>query len=375
MQSFTNHVSRIATLPEDERREIEDVAVRYAFRANDYYLSLIDWHDPDDPIRRLIVPSVAEMEEWGQADPSDEKNYTILPGLEHKYRSTVLLLVSGVCAGICRFCFRKRIFQGREQEVLRDLDGAVAYIAGHPEVSNVLLTGGDPLMLSTNRLERIVGALRGIEHVKIVRLGSKVPAFLPSRILDDEALAPMLGRYSLPDARIYIMTHFNHPRELTADALAAADRLLRNGIVLCNQTPMVRGVNDHPDTLAELLGQLSFAGIAPYYVFQCRPSMGNRTYAVPIEEGYEIFEQAKAQVSGLAKRARFVMSHRSGKIEVVGLADDRVYFRYLRAADETDSGRFLVARRNPDAFWFDDYEEFTRNASPMETAYSAHGPE
>jgi L-lysine 2,3-aminomutase len=153
------------------------------------------------------------------------------------------------------------------------------------------------------------------------------------------------------------MTHFSHPRELTNIALEAVSKLRKAGAVMANQTPLLRGINDNPQVLAELFRRLSFAGIPPYYVFQCRPASGNYPYAVPIEEGYKIFESARSLVSGLAKRARFVMSHSTGKIEVVGETDVFVYFKYHRAAEDLDTGKFMSLRRNPGACWFDDYQE------------------
>ncbi len=376
MTQFITKLAEISRLDQAERMRLENVAIKYAFRSNEYYLSLIDWNDPDDPIRRLILPHPGELEEWGRLDPSDEKAYTRIAGLEHKYNSTVLLLVSNVCGGICRFCFRKRVFLdgSRGSEVLRDLDAALDYIRQHTEVTNVLLTGGDPLMLTTEKLDRMISELRRIEHVRIIRIGSKMPAFNPHRIIDDPALLEMINRHTLPDRKIYVMTHFNHPRELTDAAISGCNLLGRAGALLANQTPMIRGVNDRPEVLAELFRKLSFVGVPPYYVFQCRPAVANKAYAVPIEEGYQIFERAKALVSGLAKRARFVMSHATGKIEIIGLAHDRVYFKYHRAANDGDSGRFLAYQRNGDAFWFDDYEETVRDY-PVTEPYRLHGPE
>ncbi|MBN2511518.1 MAG: hypothetical protein JXB18_01145, partial [Sedimentisphaerales bacterium] len=180
-------------------------------------------------------------------------------------------------------------------------------------------------------------------------------AFNPFRILNDPDLLNVLGKHSTPEKRIYIMNHFSHPRELTAPAIHAIDQLLQSGIVLTNQCPLIRGVNDNPDTLAELWRKLSFIGAVPYYLFQCRPAMGNSAYTVPIEEGYTLVEQAKSKVSGLAKRARYVMSHTTGKIEILGLTEGEIFFRYHRAADDADSGRILVFKRNPEARWLDDY--------------------
>ncbi len=170
------------------------------------------------------------------------------------------------------------------------------------------------------------------------------------------------------------MTHFNHPRELTEVAVKAIKLLHQTDAILANQTPLIRGVNDDPLVLAELFRQLSFVGIAPYYVFQCRPASGNKGFAVPIEEGYQIFEQAKARASGLAKRARFVMSHESGKIEIAGLTENRVYLKYHRAANGDESGKFMVFERNPEAYWFDDYDAKIRS-HPIEWVYQSYGPE
>ncbi|HDS85651.1 MAG TPA: KamA family radical SAM protein [Phycisphaerales bacterium] len=371
---YYRDIQDIEQLTQHERDALRQVTERFAFRANDYYLSLIDWDDPACPIRRLIIPHTDELEGWGRLDPSNEEAYTVLPGLEHKYHSTALLLVSNICEGICRYCFRKRVFIDPQKESLRDIPAAIEYIAAHPKITNILLTGGDPLVLATRKLEQIISELRKIEHVRIIRLGTRMPVFNPYRILDDPALAEMISTYSLPARRIYVMTHFCHPRELTDTACAGLDKLVRAGAVLTNQFPLIRGVNDDPDVLAELLGRLSFAGVVPYYLFQCRPALGNHAYTVPIEEGYAIYEAAKARVSGLAKRLRFVMSHATGKIEILSKTDTKIFFKYHRAADDADSGKVLVCNSNPDACWLDDYEEILREY-PAAMPYRIHGPE
>ena len=367
-------IEQLEQLGKAEKAELEQVVEKFSFRSNRYYLSLIDWDDPADPIRRLIVPDLRELEEWGRLDPSDEKAYSIMPGVEHKYNSTALLLVSNVCDGICRYCFRKRVFINSRSDYLRDVPAAMQYIREHKEITNVLLTGGDPLILKVSKLDDIIGQLREIEHVKIIRIGTKVPAFNPHRIICDPALPEMIQRYSTDQKRIYVMTHFVHPRELTEPAIRAIGILQKAGAITANQTPMIKGVNDNPKVMAELLANLSFVGAVPYYIFQCRPAVGNKSYTLPIEESYEIVEQAKALVSGLAKRVRFVMSHSTGKIEVVGRSDNFVYFKYHRAADDADSGRFLVFESNPDAYWLDDYAEMTADY-PVELPYRSYGPQ
>ncbi len=354
------YLSSLDTVPgidAEECARLAEVTELFAFRANDYYLSLIDLNDPADPIRRLVIPSLEELEPWGRLDPSSEHRYTRAPGLQHKYRETALLLVSDLCGGLCRYCFRKRLFIEGAREVNRDISGGLAYIREHPEITNVLLTGGDPLILDTGRLLDIVRQLREIDHVGIIRIGTKMPAYNPFRITNDPSLLDMIRDYSLDEKRIYIMAQFNHPRELTDAACRAVALLQDAGAVVMNQTPLIRGINDDPEVLSALFDKLSFIGANPYYVFQCRPTIGNRTFAVPVEESYRIFEQARSRCSGLAKRARFVLSHATGKIEVLGKTDRYTYFKYNQAADPEDIGRFMVYKSNPDAYWFDDYTD------------------
>lgn len=371
---YITRLSQVAGLSEPERRALAPVVEKYAFRANEYYLSLIDWNDPHDPIRRLIIPSAQELEGWGQLDASGESLYKKAPGLEHKYEYTALLLANDSCGGYCRFCFRKRLFMSENDEVATDLSQALDYIRRNPQINNVLLTGGDPLLLSTARLGALLTQLRAIEHVQIIRIGSKMPAFNPYRILNDPALLGVLAAHSLEDKKIYLMTHFNHPRELTAPAIRALNLLQRAGVVTVSQTPLVRGVNDEPAVLGELFNRLSYVGVPPYYVFQGRPTSGNRMFMVPLEAGYQIFEQARMKCSGLAKRARFVMSHVSGKIEVVGQSEEQIFFRYHRAANYDEKAKFFVCRRNPEAYWFDDYAEVV-DSYQIQNPFRCYGPE
>ena len=360
---YLTKLEQIPQFSEKEREEMQKVNDKFVFRTNDYYQSLINWEDPNDPIKRIIMPDVEELNEWGQLDASNEEKYTKVHGLEHKYTSTALLLVNEVCAAYCRFCFRKRLFMNENDEVTKDISEGLEYIRNNKEINNVLLTGGDPLILSTSKLEPIIQQLRAIDHVKIIRIGTKVPAFNPFRILSDPSLLEMFRKYSTNEKKIYVMAHFNHPRELTEKAVEGLNALMNSGVSLVNQTPLVKGVNDDPDVLTELFSKLSFIGVPPYYVFLCRPTLGNETYSVPIEEGYEIFEKARIRCSGLAKRARLVMSHESGKIEVVGMTQDQIFFKYARAASHENNARFLAFYRDPKAAWFDDYKEASEEFS------------
>ena len=350
---YITDLSKLEGLPEAERAQLQAVAKLYAFRLNDYYAKLIDWSDPKDPIRQLIIPHPEELQAWGRLDASNEAANTPMKGVQHKYPYTVLLLVNEVCGAYCRYCFRKRLFLNDNDEVSKDISQGLGYIRGQPQVTNVLLTGGDPLVLSTGRLEHILEALRAIEHVQIIRIGSKMPAFNPFRILEDEKLQEVLRRFSTIGKRIYLMAHFDHPREITPEAIAGMDAFHRCGVIAVNQCPLIRGVNDDADTLAELFRKLSFMGVPPYYLFQGRPTAGNAPYEVPLVRAYTIFEAAKTRISGLAKRARFVMSHERGKIEMVGLDEQRIYLRFHRAKDPADEGRFMVYQRDDKASWLD----------------------
>jgi len=354
---YISRLDKISGLSESERSELRDVCRHHAFRANDYYLSLINWDDPGDPVRRIIIPDRAELEPWGCLDASNEKLYTKVPGLEHKYEHTAVLLVNNVCGGYCRFCFRKRIFMDNNDEAARDISEGLKYIRAHRELNNILVTGGDPLVLSTKKLENIISRLREIDHVRIIRIGTKMPAFNPFRIINDPSLLEMLETYSTLEKKIYVMVHFNHPRELTESAVLALHLILKAGIVTANQTPMIRGINDSPEVLGALFDRLSFIGVPPYYVFQCRPTQGNRHLTVPVERAYEIHEQAKMRGSGLAKRSRFTMSHSLGKIEVLGLTEENIIFKFHRAVRFDEKASMVIFRRNPRAYWFDDYHD------------------
>lgn len=354
---YLTNLNQIPELSAAERDELRPVSEKFVFRSNEYYQKLIDWDDPDDPVRRIIVPLSEELQEWGWLDASHEDAYTVVPGLEHKYDDTALLLVNDVCGAYCRFCFRKRLFMDDNNEVTKDIGEGLRYIREHAEITNVLLTGGDPLVMSTERLSHIVKQIREVEHVSIIRIGTKMPAFNPARILNDPALLRMIETYSEPSRKIYVMAHFNHPVELTDVAVEGLNLLQKAGAVTVNQTPLIRGVNDHPDTLLTLFNQLSFIGVPPYYVFQCRPTSGNKAYSVPLEEAYEIFSQAQARCSGLAKRARFVMSHSTGKLEVLAKTEQQLYMKYHQASDPLMQGRLVVVKSNPEAHWLDDYDE------------------
>lgn len=352
---YYHSLRQVSGLGPEERAELEAITRKYAFRVSDYYLGLIDWSDPDDPIRRLIIPQVGELgEDWGRLDASNEKAVTVAKGVQHKYSHTVLLLCNEVCGGYCRYCFRKRLFMNDNEEANRDVSGGIRYIASNPNVTNVLLTGGDPLMMSSRYLADILAQLRAIPHVRVIRLGSKMPAFDPHRLLNDEVLHAALREHSTPRKRIYLMAHFDHPRELTDSAVDCIDAFIRDGVICVNQCPLLGGINDDPVVLSNLFRELSFIGCPPYYLFQGRPTVGNEPFRVPIVRGWEIFRSTLRLGSGLARRARFVLSHETGKIEILAIDAQNIYARYHRARDAAQRGQFLRYKRNDQACWLDE---------------------
>lgn len=353
---YIRDVDKIPHIPPKERARLKQVAQRYVFRANNYYLGLINWDDPDDPIKRLIIPCEAELNDWGKLDASNEEAVTVARGLQRKYPDTAILLCNEVCGAYCRYCFRKRLFMNDNDEVTNDLSEGLAYIADNSGIRNVLLTGGDPLLMSTRRLRETLEALRQIPHVEIIRIGSKIPAFDPWRLLRDPELQETFREFSTPRKRIYLMAHFDHPRELTTAVVEGIDCFIRCGVICVNQCPVIKGINDDADVLATMFRRLSYIGCPPYYLFQGRPTAGNESFKVPIVRGWEVFSEAMRKGSGLARRARFVMSHETGKIEILAVDDKHIYLRYHRAKDPALRGRFMIYKRDDEAYWLDDLE-------------------
>jgi len=241
------------------------------------------------------------------------------------------------------------------EEILHRFNNAVKYIKECEGINNVLISGGDPFVLPTKVIEKFLKKLSAIPHLDFIRFGTRAPLTFPDRILEDEEFLTLLGDYSLKNKRIYVVTQFNHPREITEKSTSAVDKLIRSGMIMNNQTVLLKGVNDSPETLAELQNKLVSIGINPYYVFQCRPvKRVKRRFQVPLYKGYEIVENAKRRLNGHSKRFRYIMSHRTGKIEIVGIMGDDIYFKYHQAKLPRDIGKFFKKKINKTACWLDD---------------------
>lgn len=341
-----------------EKTRLKHVVERHPMCVPPYYLSLINPDDPNDPVRAMAVPSVDELNLMGSYDTSGEKDNTKMPGLQHKYPQTAIILSTNRCAMYCRHCFRKRLVGLPNHELLRRFDDAATYVRRHREINNVLISGGDPFVLSTSVIARFLEMLSDIRHLSFIRVGTRIPVTLPHRITHDPDLLQLLSKHSLPDRRIYVITQFNHPREITEEASAAVDCLIRSGIVVNNQTVLLRGVNDDPECLALLQNNLTGIGVNPYYVFQCRPvKRVKHHFQVPLHHGYEIVEAAKTMLNGHSKRFRFIMSHKKGKIEIVGRKGDVLFFKFHQARDPRNIGKFFSREVHPQAGWLLDNED------------------
>ena len=264
-----------------------------------YFLSLIDPQDPLQALRRTMVPTADELVvSPGEAeDPLAEDEDAAAPGLIHRYPDRVLLLVSGSCAAYCRYCTRHRMVAGRRDDCgynRRRLETALAYISGHTEIRDVLLSGGDPLLLTDRRLEWVIRRLRRIPHVEIIRLGTKTPAVLPQRITHD--LTRMLSRYH----PLFMSLHFTHPDELTPETRRACARLADAGIPLGSQTVLLKGVNDDPETLRRLFQGLLTMRVRPYYLYQCDPIPGSAHFRTPVSKGLEVIQALRGHTTGYA---------------------------------------------------------------------------
>ena len=260
-----------------------------------YYLSLIDLENPNDPVRKQAVPTAAELHqaEADLLDPLHEDTDSPVPGLTHRYPDRVLLLITDQCSMYCRHCTRRRFAGQHDAAVdMAQIDKCIDYVREHPEVRDVLLSGGDALLISDEKLEYIISKLRAIPHVEIVRLGSRTPVVMPQRITP--ALCNMLKKYH----PIWLNTHFNHPNEITEESARACAMLADAGIPLGKQTVLLAGVNDCVHVMKKLVQKLVSIRVRPYYIYQCDLSMGLEHFRTPVSKGIEIIEALRGHTSG-----------------------------------------------------------------------------
>lgn len=303
---------------------------KLAMAITPHYFSLIDRDDPHCPIRRQVIPRVEELNTSPEelSDPCGEDGMMPVPGLVHRYPDRVLFLITDRCASYCRYCTRSRVVSGAgEQELETDFEEAFKYLEKHTEVRDVLLSGGDPLLFSDKKLEAILSRLRSISHIQFIRIGSRVPIFLPQRITPE--LVAMLKKYH----PLWMSIHTNHPRELTSEVKEGLDRLADAGVPLGNQAVLLRGINDNAETLKELLQKLLMCRVRPYYLYQCDLIEGSAHLRTGIREGLEIMEKLRGYTTGYAIPQYVVDGPGGGgKIPlnpdyIVAQADDRFILR------------------------------------------------
>lgn len=312
----TDQLKEWVDVTADEEAAINACANRFKFQITPYYASLMSRDDPNCPIRLQAVPNTLEFETYTGADvdPVGDTRYRKTNRVVHKYPDRVILLVTETCPVYCRHCTRKYHTTNMEGSYFEEREGKsfdedFDYIASNPAIRDVLLTGGDPLVYSERKLEAIISRLRSIPHVEIIRIGSRFPVLLPQRITPE--LCTMLEKYH----PIWINTHFNHPKEITPEAEAAIDLLLRHGIPVGNQSVLLKGVNDNVDTMRELVQKLVAIRVRPYYLYHCDNVTGVSHFVTSIEKGKEIMAGLLGHTTGFSV-PNYIITTELGKIPI-----------------------------------------------------------
>ena len=295
--------------------DISSVVGKYPMAITPYYASLIRRADSSDPVFQMCVPRVQELTDppFLMPDPLEECRDMPVPGMVHRYPDRALVIATTMCSTYCRHCTRKRIAGTRETSITkRRLEQIAGYLTEHPQISDVIVSGGDPLTMSTEHLEMVLSRLRQVPSVQIIRIGTRVPVVLPQRITEE--LCQMLRKYH----PLWINTHFNHPQELTPESAEACARLSDAGIPLGNQSVLLRGVNDRPQIIEQLCRGLVRMRVRPYYLYQCDLVRGVEHFRTPVTRGMEIMEYLRGRLSGLAIPTFVVDApHGGGKIPVL----------------------------------------------------------
>ncbi|MCF2670624.1 KamA family radical SAM protein [Butyricicoccus pullicaecorum] len=348
-------VSQMLGLNEADSAQMARILAQFPMSVPRYYLSLINWDDENDPIRKMCIPSVRETDLSGSFDTSGEASNTVVVGMQHKYHATALILSTNRCAMYCRHCFRKRLVGLSDAEIASHLDEMIAYIKEHKEISNVLVSGGDAFLNDNEVIEEYLSRLCEIDHLDMIRFGTRVPVSFPQRVTSDPDLIALLKKYN-EKKQLFVITHFNHPNEITPESTAAVHAILSAGIPIRNQTVLLHGVNDDSEVLGTLLRRLIRIGVIPYYVFQCRPVSGVKNqFSVPFLRGIQVVEGAKRMQNGQGKSLRYALSHPTGKIEILGtVGGNRMLFKYHQAKYDKDAGRMFTMDLDENQTWLGD---------------------
>ena len=290
-------LEKMVNLTSQEKRGIQSCGEKLTMSIPPYFASLMNPDDPSCPIRLQCVPQEYETEIAPEemADPCGEDKHSPVHGLVHRYPDRVLFLVNEMCAMYCRYCTRSRMVGDGKRTLNRETyEEAFEYIRSHKEIRDVLISGGDPLMLSDRMLEYIIKTVKGIPHVEFVRIGTRIPVVLPQRITSE--LVTMLKKYN----PLWMSIHFNHPKEITKRVRFACDLLADSGIPLGSQTVLLKGINDSPEVMKKLMHELLKIRVRPYYIYQCDPIHGSKHFRTPVSVGINIMEQLRGHTSGYA---------------------------------------------------------------------------
>ncbi|HUT29310.1 MAG TPA: KamA family radical SAM protein [Sedimentisphaerales bacterium] len=308
-------------------------------------------------LRRIVEPSEQELTAPGWWDTSGEHACTVITGLQHKFPQTALILVADACFSYCRFCFRSRFVGRSSHEIAVDYPKIAEYIRQRPQINNVLLSGGDPLMLDTERLNDILDHLLPIPHLSTIRIGTRAIVYYPARF-NDEQLGLMFERILQAGKTAVLVTHINHFAEVSNEAERHLSNLRKLGVLLYNQTVLLKDVNDDPAILASTFRELHALGVRPYYLFQARPVKGASHFQVPLRRGVEIVHSVNRLLSGIEKTFRYIVSHSTGKIEILDVGEDnRLYMRYHQHTDGPKIGRIFSRPCPEETSWLDDLPE------------------
>lgn len=290
-------LEKVIKLNDEEKENLSKTLEKFKMAITPYYAALMDKEDHNCPVRMLAVPTFDELfvAKVDLADPLHEDVDSPAPGLTHRYPDRCLLLVTQECSMYCRHCTRRRIVGETNEQAGKDhLEEAFEYIRNTPEIRDVVVSGGDPLILSDDRLDYILGELRKIEHIEIIRIGSRMPVVLPQRITD--GFVKMVQKHH----PVFMNTHFNHPDEISEDAKAACDKLANSGINVGNQSVLLKGLNDCPNIMKKLVHKLLTIRVRPYYIYQCDLSEGISHFRTPVSKGIEIIEHLRGHTTGFA---------------------------------------------------------------------------
>lgn len=289
-----DHLSEFLNLRRDEIEKILEVNNLYPFVISPYYLSLINLKDINDPVRKQVVPDIKEIEivsKNSDDDPLAEREKMPVAGLIHRYPDRVVILVTNNCAANCRHCNRKRNWL--KNDTALNIKESINYLKNNSEVREVILSGGDPLLLQTERLKNLLDEINSVNHIKVIRIGSRVPVTLPMRITDE--LCEMLKQYP----SIWLNTQFNHPNEITIESETACRKIQYAGIPVSNQSVLLKGINDTSETMKILCQRLQEIKVRPYYLFQCDRVTGTEHFWTPVKEGINIIEKMTGHTGGL----------------------------------------------------------------------------